>query len=191
LLDDLIQFLNETKTQKGKRIVLILEQLLEIESMTKPIQGIVLPALSLKRTDPKKFRLLMEIDRKRAFLERALAEYRFIPCAEVVVGGNGGASEWSAWWRADHREKREEHLRLMNSGVLELILKLTQIGYLTRLRRCTQCQKWLYAKYRHQNFCSTKCQQKNYTQSPEWKAYRRRYMRDRYDQLFSSSKRKW
>jgi hypothetical protein len=55
-----------------------------------------------------------------------------------------------------------------------------QVGELTRLRRCSQCQKWLFARFRHQTFCSTKCQQKNYTQSDAWKAHRRAYMRRYY-----------
>ena len=66
---------------------------------------------------------------------------------------------------------------------LQVILKLTQIGDLTRLRHCAQCQKWLYARFRHQVFCSTACQQKNYTKCEQFKAHRRRYMRDRYQKL--------
>jgi len=182
LLDDLPKFLNETKTAYGRRIVSILEQMLEIESMTQPLHGVVWPALSLKKTDPKKYQLLWEIDKKRAFLERDLAKYRFTPRAEVAVGGDGGPSQWVTWWGPGSRKGWEKHLRMPATQALELILKLTEMGQLTRLRHCADCRKWLYARFRHQNFCSVKCQQRHYTQSPEWKAHRRAYMRRRYQE---------
>ena len=72
---------------------------------------------------------------------------------------------------------------------LEMILKLTQIGYLTRLRRCALCQEWLYAKFRHQTFCSMRCQQKRYTRTEEFKAKRRAYMRRYYRTNFAGKPR--
>lgn len=180
LLGDLIKLLNRTRTTQGKRVVRILEKMLEIEVMTKPLTGMLWPAMSLKKTDLKKFQLLVEIDQKTALLNQELASYRFRPHAVVGVGGGGGPSEWVAWWKGDSREKRDPQLRMLPSEALELILKLTQIRYLTRLRRCMFCNKWLYAKFQHQIFCSTTCQQKHFTQRPAWKAHRRAYMRDRY-----------
>jgi hypothetical protein len=183
LLSDLIEFLNHTRTSRGKRIVLILEQMLELEEMTRPIkpEEPMIVALEWKRTDPKKFQFHWEVDKRRALLQRELSRYRFTPHAEVVMGGGGqGPSIWAAWWKGDSGTGREKHLRMVSTEALEMILKLTQVGDLTRLRRCTHCQKWLFAKFRHQGFCSTQCQQKNYTQTPEWKEHRRRYMRDRY-----------
>jgi len=191
LLDDLPKFLNETKTAYGRRIVNILEQMIEIESMTRPLQGIVWPAVELKRTDPKKFQQLWEVSKKTAFLERELAKYRFRPRAEVMVGGEGGASQWVTMWTAVSRKGWEKHLRMPATQALELILKLTEMGRLTRLRRCGNCGRWLYARIRHQNFCSLKCQQKNYAKSPEWKVHRRAYMRKRYRELFSKPRRKY
>jgi len=189
LLSDLIKFLNHTKTSRGKRIVMILEKMLELEEMTRPInpEEPMLAALEWKRTDPKKFQIHWEIEKRRAMLERELSKYRFTPHAEVIMGGGGqGPSQWAAWWKGDLGARPEKYLSMVASEALELILKLTEVGDLTRLRRCAQCQKWLYARFRHQTFCSTKCQQKNYTQTEEWKEHRRRYMRNRYRQLFGT-----
>jgi hypothetical protein len=186
LLSDLIKFLNHTKKAQGKRIVLILEKMLELEEMTRPIppEEPMIAALEWKRTDPKKFKLHWEIEKKRAMLQRELSRYRFTPHAEVAVGGGGKRpSEWMAWWKGDRGTKPERHLGLVAPEALELILKLTQIGDLTRLRRCHQCEKWLFARFRHQLFCSTKCQQKSYTQTNEWREHRRSYMRNRYHLL--------
>src|SRR5271167_4801656 len=187
LLRDLIRFLNQAKTSQGKRIAMILEKMLEIEEMTRPInpEEPMIAAMEWQRTDPKKYKLHWEIEKRRALLERELSRYRFTPRAEVVSGGGGKSpSVWAARWKGDD-SRREEHLRMTVPEALELILKLTQIGDLTRLRRCSQCQAWLFARFRHQTFCSTKCQQKNYTQSDAWKAHRRAYMRRYYQLNFS------
>jgi len=188
LLNDLIRFLNQAKTLRGKRIVLILEKMLELEGMTRPIkpEEPMIAAAEWERTDPKKYELHWEIEKRRVLLERELSHFRFTPRAEVVMGGGGKRpSMWAAWWKGDAGLRAEQHLRMRPSEALELILKLTQAGDLTRLRRCSQCQKWLFARTRHQAFCSTKCQQKNYTQSDTWKAHRRAYMRSYYQKNFS------
>jgi hypothetical protein len=185
LIDDLVRFLNKAKTRRGKRIAAILERMLDLEKTTKPLKGPILAALSLQRDAPKQYRLQWEIRKRIALLNRELAKYRFTPSAAIFAGGGGGASQWVAYWRRDSREKLEDGLKMMASEALELILRLTQAGDLTRLRHCAHCQKWLYAKFRHQNFCSAKCQQKHYTQSDEWKAHRRAYMRRYYQKHFS------
>jgi hypothetical protein len=182
LFNDLPRFLNGTRTSDGKRVVRILEGMLELERLSSPVSGVVWPPMELKRTDPERFKALCEIQDKNVAITRELAKFKFVPNAEVVVGGGGGPSEWSALWRWSNK-KLEEHLRMDAAEALQVILKLTQIGDLTRLRHCAQCQKWLYARFRHQVFCSTTCQQKNYTKCEQFKAHRRRYMRDRYQKL--------
>jgi hypothetical protein len=187
LVSDLIEFLNKAKTRPGKKIVTILEMMLEIEEMTRPIapEEPMIVAVEWERTDPDKYKLHWEIEKRRALLERELSRYRFTPRAEVVMGGGGkGLSVWDASWKGDD-SRREERLRMTTPEALELILKLTQVGDLTRLRRCGQCQKWLFARFRHQTFCSTQCQQRNYTQSDAWKAHRRAYMRRYYKENLS------
>ncbi len=187
LISDLIEFLNKTATRPGKKIVTILEMMLEIEMMTRPIkpEEPMIAAVEWEKTDPSKFELHWEIERRGALLEKELSRYRFTPRAAVVMGGGGkGPSVWAAWWKGDD-SRRQERLRMTATEALELILKLTQTGDLTRLRKCNQCQKWLFARFRHQNFCSQKCQQKSYTQSDAWKTHRRAYMRRYYQRNFS------
>jgi hypothetical protein len=187
LLSDLIDFLNKSRIRSGKKIVTILEMMLEMEEMTRPIpqEQSMFAAMERGKTDPIKYAVHCEIQKRKALLERELSRYRFTPRAEVVMGGGGkGPSMWVALWRGD-RSRREKRLRMIAPEALELILKLTQIGDLTRLRRCGQCQKWLFARFRHQTFCSTACQQKNYTQSDTWKAHRRAYMRRYYQKNYS------
>ena len=188
LLSDLIEFLNQTGTSRGKRIVMILEKMLELEEMTKPIkpEEPMFTLVEWERTDPKKYQVHWEIDKRRVILEKELSKYRFTPHAGVWMGGGGKSpSQWVVWWKGNLRSEVERDLRMRASEALELILKLTQVGDLSRLRRCTQCKEWLFARFRHQAFCSTKCQQKNYTQSEAWKAHRAAYMRNYYKRNFS------
>jgi hypothetical protein len=190
LLSDLINFLDQTQTSRGKKVLVILEKLLELDAMTKPIkpeEPMFGAAVEWERTDPKKYQLHSEIEKRRVLLARELSKYRFTPHAEVVMGGGGkGPSQWGVWWRGDVGSESEKHLRMRASEALEVILKLTQVGDLTRLRRCTRCHKWLFARFRHQTFCSTECQQKSYTKSERFKAHRRRYMRERYKKLIKN-----
>ena len=183
LLIDLIKFLNQPRTKQGKKIVMILEKMLELEKITKPIPP--------RGADDRCFRV--EADRStkistslghpncQAILERELSKYRFTPHVAVVMGGGDrNPSRWSVWWQGNLTSESAMNVRMHASEALELILKLTQAGDLSRLRRCAQCQEWLFARFEHQKFCSTKCQQKHYTQSETWKAHRRRYMRGYY-----------
>jgi len=188
LFEDLEDFLNRAKKPNGKRIVTILERMLELERLTSPIppEEPMIAALEWKRTDPKKYEIHWEIEKQRAFLRRELSKYRFTPRAEVVMGGRGRAPcEWAAWWRWSSG-RHEKHVRMDAGEALQMLLKLVQIGYLNRLRHCLQCDRWLYARFRHQEYCSVKCQQKHYTKTPEFKAHRRQYMRQRYQRQMGS-----
>jgi hypothetical protein len=159
LLDDLIKFLNQRKTSRGRKIVMILEKMLELEEMTRPInpEEPMIAAVEWERTNPPKYQLHWEIEKRKALLQRELSKYRFRPHAAVAMGGGGkGPSQWAVWWRGDSDAPSQEQLRMRASEALELILKLTQVGELTRLRRCRQCQKWLFARFRHQTFLLNK-----------------------------------
>lgn len=185
-LRDLIRFLNQAKTSRGKRVIRILEMMLEIEQMTGPISPTeLIGTAQSQKISPKKHKLHGEIERRRVLLQKELSRYRFTPHAEVFVGGGGsGPSIWAVLWKAED-SGYEERLRLTAPDALEVILKLTQLGDLRRLRRCSQCHAWLFARFRHQAFCSTKCQQKNYTQGDAFKVRRRAYMRGYYEKNFS------
>lgn len=60
------------------------------------------------------------------------------------------------------------------------ILRLNQEGISDRVRKCPSCGTWFFARFRHQQFCKTKCQQKSYRTSEGWKAHRRDWARKHY-----------
>jgi hypothetical protein len=59
------------------------------------------------------------------------------------------------------------------------IVRLGERGLLARVRKCTRCERWFYAKFNHQRFCGKKCQLQHYQTSEEWKQRRRERYRNR------------
>jgi len=64
------------------------------------------------------------------------------------------------------------------------MVRLSELGLLERVRPCRWCTSWLFAKFRHQNYCKQACQQKAYAVGTEWRKHRRKYMRE-YRRLIS------
>ena len=206
-LAGLVRYLNEAEAEiESRRIIRILEGMLELEKIEPPLWGETkqetefstgpkarpflvgnLPNPLLKKISPEKYRKELEIEKRKSVLNRELSRYRFLPFASPHWGGR-----WLLIWQIQPQERKKVRfhrgvMELNDGSALQMILDLARAGYLTRLRRCSHCRRWLYAKFRHQNFCSTKCQQKHYTQSEEWKAHRREYMRHYYQMTAKSS----
>lgn len=92
-------------------------------------------------------------------------------------------SEWyTSRWGVSGGAEGLKPDRPEEASPLDTFFALARSGHLSQLRRCSYCQKWLYARYKRQIFCSTKCRQKHYTHTEEFKAHRRQYMRE-YNQL--------
>jgi hypothetical protein len=66
-----------------------------------------------------------------------------------------------------------------NRGYLQVnrIVKLSRMGLHLRIRRCKNCTRWFFARFRHQSYCQEKCQREHFRSSEEWKEKRRVYMR--------------
>ncbi len=62
--------------------------------------------------------------------------------------------------------------------MVDTVVRLAQFGHLLRIRRCKECEKWFFARFNHQLFCSKKCRQKDFGQSEKVKQRRADYMRD-------------
>jgi hypothetical protein len=58
------------------------------------------------------------------------------------------------------------------------IVRLGELGLLFRLRQCALCHIWFYARFSHQLNCSARCREKRFKSGPQWRKYRRDYMRD-------------
>jgi hypothetical protein len=190
----LVGYLNDAVNHDADRAVLeLLEEMLELDKMDRPLwgetkgecdiaimvtkAGRTVPNPVLRKIAPEKYRQELAITERTDQINRELRKYRFLPRAWST-----GQTPWIVMWEVLPNTSRKSRLRdglfRLNDGMaLRMILDFARAGYLNRLRRCLHCRKWLYAKFRHQDFCSTKCQQKHYAISPEWRAKRRDYMR--------------
>jgi hypothetical protein len=158
LLFGLVSYLNKAKAPKDKQIVGLVERLLALEEI-----------------DAKK------MDRALDELNRYLRRYRFRPLVTPWYDANEHPTRWFVHWYSG----RPGRMPIGKFGPLDMIFDLARAGQLNRLRHCNHCRNWLYARSRHQIFCSTRCQQKQFTATEAFKAHRRQYMRDRYRQQFS------
>jgi hypothetical protein len=43
--------------------------------------------------------------------------------------------------------------------VMIAAMNLGRQGFLRRIRRCLRCRKWFYRRFRHQDFCTSRCQE--------------------------------
>lgn len=191
-LTGLIRYLNDgEESEDHKRVLTILKLMLEVGNIDQPVwderfegpmrvsrHGRYVLNPALKKIAPAKYDSQFRIDQKEESINREFARYRFSP--RINCWSN---KCWNVTWliRAKEPRKAVIHsglMRLDDGTVLQLMLDLARAGYLGRLRRCAYCEKWLYAKFRHQDYCSTKCQQEHYRKSEEWRSKRRIYMRD-------------
>lgn len=187
----LIHYLDKAQSEGADRTILeLLEQMLELDLMDRPGWGETaeerqVPIMTgsglnpaLKKISPQKYQQESLVTEKTNHINRELRKYRFLP----RIWSIGAFKSWTVLWdvlpnRATKARLRKGLYELNDGMALRMILDFARAGCLTRLRRCLRCHKWLYARFRHQDFCSTKCQQKHYATSPEWKAKRRDYMR--------------
>jgi hypothetical protein len=144
---------------------------------------------SKTRATKEQTRNLRKVVTIRKRLNALLINYRFSPNPQSRYG------KWLLEWRHSHQRSRVD-MTVAAGGVtfpvcegdtLLMFCGLVEQGYFERIRRCRLCSRWLFASFKHQQYCSTKCQVGAYKSTEEWKALRRNYMR-RYRRLKASGK---
>jgi hypothetical protein len=104
-------------------------------------------------------------------LTRSLRRYSYYP---FFIPADGGSQlEWSST-----QKKRNENLYDDSDAVFDL-MELARQGLLERLMQCP-CARWIWARFSHQRFCSSKCREKEFRSSPQWKEHRRQKAREYY-----------
>ncbi len=190
----LVAYLNRGN-RRSAQVASIVEGMLELERIPKPIwgeskeeaefpqaiiverRGTFVPNPLLKKISPQKYEQELEIARRKSTINHELAKYKFLPHVAPLQHG-----QWLVIWQIErtrerHAEADEALMATDDATALQMILDIARAGQVNRLRRCQRCNKWLYAHYRHQNFCSKTCQETHYHTSAEWRAKRRDYMR--------------
>jgi hypothetical protein len=131
-------------------------------------------------------RLLKNSIYSPSVLKRASAAFVPVQQSFLAEGAYIASKRWALDWSyPEERFHTADDFR--KAQALNCLIYLAEHGRLERLRECQRCRRWLYARFSHQRFCSTKCQQAYYWASPEWKAHRKQWMRD-YRSLKASGK---
>jgi len=181
---ELIEWLNKKRKGESRlRVIQILSDIREFHALNEPneaalmsvdVRGEMKMARMLLIKDKKNF----ERNLKRSLklcrsINRLLSVYKVFPV--LVKPTEFG---WNLCWEPVYEPRKRATAPTYEevAAVLDLV-HLAKDGLLTRVNNCPCCSKWFFARFRHQKFCSTRCQQKHYWQSPEWKHHRRTYLR--------------
>jgi hypothetical protein len=151
-MDGFLGYLDKAEKRRQNGAIKILQLLLELQPTKKSEKAV-------------------DVARKKDLLDDELSKYQFVPDLSPRPAGG-----WTIEWQILIRGKAKS--QSIDNSALQMILRFATGGQLNRLRKCSLCSHWMYAKFRHQMFCSTKCQQRHYAQSEKWKLYRSKYMRE-------------
>src|SRR6266496_1284464 len=103
-----------------------------------------------------------------------LRRYKFSPQAIIT---SGLFLVWVPYSGPDGRYRRPWPSYSDARAVLDLLWNRGRDAH--RIMECN-CGKWFYAKFEHQKYCSSKCREKAFRSTPEWKEYRRGKAREYY-----------
>src|SRR5439155_18678252 len=107
-------------------------------------------------------RRFMAVRRK---LKGQLERYWFRPEQERTVHGS-----WIVLWKHLNKaggiriivSQQGDEVPVNEGDAVLSLFRLGEEGYFDRIRQCRLCSKWLFARFKHQGYCSTKCQLRSY-----------------------------
>jgi hypothetical protein len=104
-------------------------------------------------------------------LDRALAAYRVRP----LIFSYAGSGELQIDFTAINEKRTDEF------GAIYEAIELARMGLTRRLRECSNCGAWFFARFSHQSHCAGgKCRIAEYRKSEQWKEYRRKKSKEYY-----------
>lgn len=178
------QFLVETLNGESTE-----QRMAKVESLATLIRCL-LELQELFRSMPKGIKTSdSELKRVRAAVNDCLSQYLAIPVVTLdsPCGDLGRKSPlvirgWSLQWE---RVERWPMLKLAGIQHIEMsaaliAVNLAQTGQLASLKQCKQCQRWLFARFSHQTFCSEQCKGMFHHTNPDEKKRRRDWARENY-----------
>jgi hypothetical protein len=181
----LVRWLNHAHDEPRARVTTLIEAGKDLSASS--FQG-ELPTLSLNPYRPgligskAAFANSKHSERLVRRVNRLLSAFKLFPRYERTV-----RSSWRVSWI--HTTNRNRLYIRINAGgndddipfgegdAVSSVLRLAELGQLNQLRKCA-CGNWFYARFRHQKFCATPCQQKDFRRTEEFRQKRRKYMRE-------------
>ncbi len=173
---ELATWLNENDlTPGGKRVIRLIER---IRAFVPDLQFGEWVSQEQKGSPRTKF--LNDLDEFNA----ELTHFKMWP---MVSGRKTGVGKWGKRREARAAGRLVWKWSYGNNPVTKTvhrIVRLAEQGLFNRVRQCRSCKRWIYARFRHQGFCSTACQQKHRRSDERWKAQHREYMRQYRRKMF-------
>jgi hypothetical protein len=86
------------------------------------------------------------------------------------------------WWAVASKSRKYAFGWAKEYDEMRAVFDLNQLaedGLLLRIKKCV-CNRWFFARFEHQRFCSTRCREKAYRSSPAEKKKRREWARRYY-----------
>ena len=168
---ELVKWLNKASgTHEQARVCLLIELSWRIRDLCGQKPASVIARESF-------FGMKTELNKTIKLYWKLIKRYRFFPMIQP----------WSKspchWVPVEHgRNKLSDEsplLRYDDYDAVRDLAELADAGWFAKLLRC-RCGCWLFARFRHQRFCSAKCREKEYKTTPEWRAHRREKARQYY-----------
>ncbi len=105
-------------------------------------------------------------------LNDSLHSFDHAPCIDADEFYDGNPVSWIL-------STKNQRLAFLAVPV-RCILQLIRDRAILNIRKCQQCTKWYFARFSHQEYCSTSCRVKHLTGTEAFKEKRRIYMRKNY-----------
>lgn len=162
------------RTYRGEKEARFLVNELNKEGMTQQhsLRGIIMALQELGCQSMSQTRFWREQEPKIHAVGKILRQYQARPNLRPQPGLRAGFR--LEWQRIDG-----DDLELL--AVLSAV-KLAQEGRIASLKQCanTNCEQWLFARFRHQRFCSEACKEMFHRTDETDKERRRKWARDNY-----------
>jgi hypothetical protein len=105
-----------------------------------------------------------------------LRRFELVPAIYPFMGEQTKSCPgWQLFWeRKGAKQPFQEYL------LVQTIENFAENGLLDSLKRCPQCQRWLFARFSHQRFCTEECKEMFHRSDPADKQRRREWAKKNY-----------
>lgn len=94
----------------------------------------------------------VELEKMEKSINRFLSRYKAHPCLTWMHLPHG----WG-FWEADWMPDRSVSHSAMELRLVLAAMDIAETRRLSALRQCVECRRWLFARFKHQRFCSQRC----------------------------------
>ena len=161
---------------RGKREVVDPRALLLLVKRFQQLEDAIAMAGKAKVIEGSPYETPEVLKRYRA-VNRLMHRYKATPgIFPNFMFGDETSKGWDfSWGRVG------SHIQpFMEVGFVQQIERIAASGKIKALKQCEQCRKWLFARFPHQRFCSSKCKETFHRTDPIDRERRRAWAKENY-----------